>query len=226
MGLKFDLVDGALVRTLIVRLAPNINFLAISMHHIVGDGWSSSILMRELEAVYKALASGHAPDLPPVPFQYIDYAAWEAAQVRAGLFDRQLAYWTKKLAHAPAVLALPTDRPRPPVRSFRGSRFDCRIESDLVQRLQQFSLQHETTLFMTILAAWAVVLHRLSGQDDVVIGTPVANRSNPDLERIVGPFVNSLALRLDLAANPNFARFLEQVRRTTIEAIDNCRVAF
>ena len=88
------------------------------MHHIVGDGWSSSILMRELETVYKALASGQTPDLPPAPFQYVDYAAWEAAQVRAGLFDRQLAYWTKKLAHAPAVLELPTDRPRPAVRSF------------------------------------------------------------------------------------------------------------
>ena len=120
MRLKFDLVDGALARTLIIRLAPNINFLTICMHHIVGDGWSSSILMRELEVVYKALASGHAPDMPPVPFQYIDYAAWEVAQVRAGLFDRQLAYWTEKLAHAPAVLALPTDRPRPPVRSYRG----------------------------------------------------------------------------------------------------------
>ena len=226
MRLKFALVDGPLARTLIVRLAPNINFLTISMHHIVGDGWSSSILMRELEAVYKALTSGHAPDLPPVPFQYIDYAAWEAAQVRAGLFDRQLAYWTEKLAHAPAALALPNDRPRPPLRSFRGSRVDCRIEPGLVQRLQQFSQQHDTTLFMTILAAWAVVLHRLSGQDDVVIGTPVANRGNPDLERIVGPFVNSLALRLDLAANPNFARFLEQVRRTTIDAIDNRELPF
>ena len=223
---KFDLVAGALVRTLIIQLAPNINLFAISMHHIVGDGWSSSILMRELETVYKALASGQTPDLPPAPFQYVDYAAWEAAQVRAGLFDRQLAYWTKKLAHAPAVLELPTDRPRPAVRSFRGNRVDCRIESDLVQRLQQFSLQHETTLFMTILAAWAVVLHRLSGQDDVVIGTPVANRNNPDLERIVGPFVNSLALRLDLEANLTFAQFLEQVRRTTIEAIDNCELPF
>lgn len=226
MGFKFDLADGALVRALIIRLSPDLNLLAISMHHIVGDGWSSSIVMREMEAAYKALVSGTGPDLPPVSFQYIDYAAWEAAQVRNGLFNRQLAYWTKTLAHAPAVLELPTDRPRPPVKSYRGSRFDCRIESDFVQRLQEFSLQNETTLFMTVLAAWAVVLHRLSGQDDLVIGTPVANRNNPDLERIVGPFINSLALRFDLAANPSFAQFLEQVRRRSIDAIENSELPF
>jgi len=222
----FNLVTGPLAKMLFVRLSPTENLLTISMHHIVADGWSSSILLRELETTYLALIKSGKPDLPPLPFQYVDYAAWEAAQVRDGLFERQLGYWKDKLAGAPPVLDLPSDRPRPAQRSFRGSRVDCIIEADMVRRLQQFSQRHDTTLFMTVLAAFGVVLHRLSAQDEIVIGTPVANRSSPELERIVGPFVNSLSLRLNVAGNPSFASYLAQVRRTTIEAIDNRDLPF
>jgi len=222
----FNLVTGPLAKVLLVRLSPTVLLMTWSMHHIVADGWSSSIMLRELGAAYSALMKGATPDLPALPYQYVDYAAWEAAQVREGLFERQLGYWREKLAGVPPLLGLPTDRPRPTQRSFRGSRLDCIIEADVVERLQQFSKRHDATLFMTVLAAFAVVLHRLTSQDDIVIGTPVANRGSPELEQIVGPFVNSLSLRLSIEGNQSFASYLAQVRRTAIEAIDNRDLPF
>ena len=222
----FNLATGPLAKVLFVRLSSTVNLLTLSMHHIVADGWSSSILLRELGAVYSAISKGSPPDLPLLAYQYVDYAAWEATQVQHGLFERQLGYWREKLAGIPPVLDLPTDRPRPAQRSFRGSRVDCVIEADVVARLQQLSKRHEATLFMTVLAAFGVVLHRLTAQDEIVIGTPVANRGGPELEQIVGPFVNSLSLRLNIAGNPSFATYLSQVRRVTIEAIDNRDVPF
>jgi amino acid adenylation domain-containing protein len=223
---EFNLATGPLAKVLFARVSPIVTLLTLSMHHIVADGWSSSILLRELGAVYSALSKGRAPNLPPLAYQYVDYAAWEAAQVRDGLFERQVGYWREKLAGAPPLLDLPTDRPRPSQRSFQGSRVDCVIAADVVERLLQFSKRHDATLFMTVLAGFAVVLHRLTAQEDIVIGTPVANRGNPDLEQIVGPFVNSLSLRLYIAGNPSFASYLSQVRRATIEAIDNRDVPF
>ena len=221
----FNLATGPLAKVLFVRLSSTVNLLTLSMHHIVADGWSSSILLRELGAVYSAISKGSPPDLPLLAYQYIDYAAWEATQVQHGLFERQLGYWREKLAGIPPLLDLPTDRPRPAQRSFRGSRVDCVIEADVVAH-PQLSKRHEATLFMTVLAAFGVVLHRLTAQDEIVIGTPVANRGGPELEQIVGPFVNSLSLRLNIAGNPSFATYLSQVRRATIEAIDNRDVPF
>ena len=222
----FDLVTGPLAKVLFIRLSPTDNLITFSMHQIVADGWSFSILLRELGAVYSAATKASKPDLLPLPYQYVDYAAWEAAQVHDGLFERQLNYWKERLAGVPPLLDLPTDHRRPMQRSFRGNRMDCTIETDVVLRLQQFSKSHDATLFMTVLAAFGVVLHRLTGQDEIVIGTPVANRGSPELEQIVGPFVNSLSLRLNIAGNPSFASYLSQVRRTTIEAIDNRDLPF
>jgi amino acid adenylation domain-containing protein len=222
----FNLVTGPLAKVLFVRLSSTDNLMIFSMHHIVGDGWSSSILLGELGAVYSAALKGDKPNLPLLSYQYFDYAAWEVAQVRDGLFERQLQYWKGKLSGAPPVLDLPTDRPRPAQRSFRGNRVDCRIDADIVGRLEQFCKRNDATLFMTVLAAFGVVLHRLTGQDEIVIGTPVANRGNSDLERIVGPFVNSISLRLNIGGNPSFASYLSQVRRTAIEAIDNRDLPF
>ena len=145
----FNLVTGPLAKVLFVRLSATVNLMTLSMHHIVADGWSSSILLRELGAVYSAVSKGATPDLPPLPYQYVDYAAWEAAQVRDGLFERQLDYWKERLAGVPPLLNFPTDRPRPTQRSFRGNRVDCIIEADVVERLQQFSKRLDATLFMT-----------------------------------------------------------------------------
>jgi amino acid adenylation domain-containing protein len=222
----FNLVTGPLAKVLFIRLSPTDNLITFSMHHIVADGWSFSILLRELGTVYSAASKASKPDLLPLPYQYVDYAAWEAGQVCDGMFERQVGYWKEKLAGVPPSLDLPTDRPRPAQRSFRGNRMDCAIEADVVLRLQQFSKRHDATLFMTVLAAFGVVLHRLAGQDEIVIGTPVANRGSPELEQVIGPFVNTLCLRLSIAGNPSFASYLSQVRRTTIEAIDNRDLPF
>ena len=226
MAEAFDLVAGPLAKMLFIRLSPSDNLLIFSTHHIVGDGWSMSILLRELGAIYSAASKGLAPDLPPLTYQYVDYAAWEAAQVREGLFDRQLGYWKEKLAGVPPLLDLPTDRPRPTQSSFRGGHIDRVISADVVERLQQFSNRHDATLYMTVLAAFALVLHRLTAQDEIVVGTPASNRGDPELELIVGPFVNSLSLRLSIVGNPSFASYLSQVRRAAIEAIDNRDLPF
>ena len=223
---RFDLVNGPVACALVVRVAPDINLVIICMHHIVADGWSSSIIARELRETYTALKRGGDPVLPPLALQYVDYAAFETAQVRSGLFERQLAYWKTKLKGAAPILALPTDRPRRSQQSLQGGRYDCIVEPDLVQRLEQFSHRHDATLFMTMLAAFGVVLHRWTGQDDIVVGTPIANRANPDLERIVGPFVNNLSLRLDASGQPRFTDYLAQIRRTVIEAIDHRDLPF
>jgi amino acid adenylation domain-containing protein len=223
---RFDLATGPVANALLVRLAQKINWVTVCMHHIVADGWSSSIMVRELSEIYSSLKRGDVPALPPLALQYVDYAAWEVAQVRSGLFDRQLAYWKTKLKGAPPVLTLPTDFPRRSERSTRGGRYDCIVEADLVRRLQEFSQRHDTTLFMTMLAAFGVVLHRWTSQDDIVVGTPIANRANPNLERIVGPFVNSLSLRMDIGTEQRFTDYLAQVRRTVIEAIDHRDLPF
>ena len=176
-GETFNLVTGPLAKVLFVRLSPTDNLMTLSMHHIVADGWSSSILLRELGAVYSAVLRGDAPDLPPLAYQYVDYAAWEAAQVRDGLFERQLGYWREKLAGVPPLLDLPTDRPSAHATLIpRQSRRLRHRGWYTWTRLQQFGKRHDATLFMTVLAAFAVVLHRLTAQDEIVIGTPVANQ--------------------------------------------------
>jgi amino acid adenylation domain-containing protein len=223
---RFDLACGPIAGAMIVRIQSDICIGTIAMHHIVSDGWSCSILARELAAHYSALANGKTTELAPMPLQYIDYAAWEVEQVRTGRFEPQLAYWSKKLAGAPALLELPTDRPRPLVPSFRGRQLNCVINGDLMDRLDRFSKQHGLTLFMTVLAAFLVLLYRMSGQDDIVVGSPVSNRNRAELEPLVGLFVNSVVLRASLAGNPTFIEFLTQIRQTTIEALDNRDVAF
>ena len=177
-------------------------------------------------ARYSALTSETKLNIADLPLQYVDYAAWEGEQVRGELFDRQLAYWQAKLAGAPALLELPTDRMRPPMQSFEGDRVDRVIDPDLADDIARYCRQRDVTPFMTILAALQVLLHRISGQDDIVIGTPVANRGTPELENVIGPFVNSLALRTNLADNATFSEFLTQVREVTIDAIDNRDVPF
>ena len=226
LKMKFDFTKRPPAVLLLVRLAPEVHLVSLCMHHIIADGWSISIALQDFAAFYSALKNKSPPAIAPLSVQYVDYAAWENDQVRIGLFNRQLGYWKTKLAAAPAVLELPTDRVRPPTQSFLGGRIDRTIDPVLANRLKRFSEEHDVTPFMTVLAAWQVVLHRLSGQDDIVVGTPVANRGRPELEQVVGPFVNTLALRADLSDNPSFIAFLDQVRKNVIEAIDNREIPF
>jgi amino acid adenylation domain-containing protein/non-ribosomal peptide synthase protein (TIGR01720 family) len=175
------------------------------------------VFVRELTALYAAFASGLPSPLPPLPVQYGDFAAWQRGWLDGPVRDALLDYWTGVLAGAPPVLDLPTDRPRPPVNSFRGTGFDFTIDRDLAAALNRLSRQAGASLFMTLLGAFGVLLHRYSGQDDLVVGTPIANRNRSEIEPLIGFFINTLALRLDLSGNPAVADLLGRVRRTALD---------
>ncbi|KKZ15508.1 non-ribosomal peptide synthetase, partial [Serratia marcescens] len=168
----------------------------LTCHHIVSDGWSTGILLRELGALYGAFRRGEADPLPPPTLQYPDYAAWQRRYLTPERLAAQAQYWRETLSDAPALLTLPTDRPRPTVQSFSGAEVPIAIDAELTQALRQFSRQHGGTLFMTVLAAWSLVLARMAGQQELVIGTPEANRGRLETESLVGFFVSTLALRI------------------------------
>ena len=222
----FDMARGPLVRFLIVRLTAEDHMLVLSMHHAASDGWSSIIAFGELCELYDAHASGRAANLPTLSIQYIDYAAWEREQMSSGRFAKHLAYWKRQLQGAPALLELPTDRPRPAAQSFRGGNVRRYLDKHLIDSLKACGGDHEVTLFMVLLAAWQVLLHRYSGQDDIIVGSPVANRDLPVLERLIGCLVNNFVLRSRLGGNPMFADFLAQVKQTTLSAFDHRELSF
>jgi amino acid adenylation domain-containing protein len=221
----FDLARGPLARFLLIRLAPDEHLLAIAMHHVISDGWSMVIAVREIGELYEALSTGGAAP-PPPELQYVDYAAWERDRIGTGRLRGDIAYWKHELEGVPALLELPTDRPRPPSLSYRGRRMRRALSPSVLRALKQLSREHQTTLFTTLVAGLQVLLHRYSGQDEVVIGSPVANRDLPELERVIGCFVNNLILRGRLAGNPTFAEFLAQVRKTTTSALDHRHLPF
>jgi amino acid adenylation domain-containing protein len=214
----FDLRRGPLVRGCLVRLADDDHVLLLTMHHIVTDGWSMGVLFDELSALYAAHREGRDARLAPLAVQYADYAAWQRRWVEGDLLREQAEYWTRTLAGAPERLELPTDRPRPAETDHAGAGFPVELDAELTAGLKALSRRHETTLYMTLLAGWAAVLGRLSGQDDVVIGTPTANRGRQEIEGLIGFFVNTLALRVDLSGAPTVARLLERVKERALES--------
>ncbi|HYR10239.1 MAG TPA: amino acid adenylation domain-containing protein, partial [Longimicrobium sp.] len=220
-SVPFDLARGPLVRGRLVRMAADDHVLLLTMHHIVSDGWSVGVLHRELGALYAAFARGEPDPLPPLPVQYADYAVWHRRRVEGPVLEAQAEYWTRTLAGAPELLELPSDRPRPPRQDFAGASLQIELDEALTKALKTLSQRHGTTLFMTLLAGWAAVLARLSGQDDVVIGTPSANRGQPEVEELIGFFVNTLALRVDLSCSPSVAELLERVKAHALEAQRN-----
>jgi amino acid adenylation domain-containing protein len=221
----FDLARGPLCRFLLVRIAPEEHVLAMAMHHGISDGWSMVIAAREIGEVYEALSTGREL-LPPSEVQYVDYAAWERDRISAGRLRTDVAYWKQELEGAPGLLELPTDRPRPASISYRGRRMHRTFSPDLLEAIKRLSHEHQTTLFTTLVAGLQVLLHRYSGQEDVVIGSPVGNRDRPELERVVGCFVNNLVLRGRLGGNPTFSDFLAQVRTTIFSALDHRHLPF
>ncbi|WP_283846123.1 condensation domain-containing protein, partial [Bradyrhizobium cenepequi] len=172
----FDLGRGPLIRGRLIRMSDEEHVFLLTQHHIVSDGWSMGVLVRELSALYRAFVAGQDDPLPPLVIQYSDYAAWQRQWLSGERLQSQAQYWRNTLAGAPARLALPTDRPRPEQQSFAGGTVPVVIDADLTRELKRLSRRHGTTLFMTVLAAWAAVLSRLAGQDDLVIGVPTANR--------------------------------------------------
>ncbi|HYH79200.1 MAG TPA: amino acid adenylation domain-containing protein, partial [Longimicrobium sp.] len=222
----FDLARGPLLRARLVRMADDDHVLLVTVHHIVSDGWSMGILDRELSALYAAFRMDEADPLPALAVQYADYAAWQRRWVSGEVLRRQAAYWTETLSGAPELLALPADRPRPMRQDLAGSAAGLELGDALSAALRALSRRNETTLFMTLLAGWAIVLGRLSGQDDVVIGTPMANRGRAEVEGLVGFFVNTLALRLDLSGSPTVAELLRRVKARALGAQQHQDIPF
>jgi amino acid adenylation domain-containing protein len=222
----FDLGNGPLSRFLLIRLAVDEHVLCFSMHHAASDGWSFVIAVDETCRLYESLMAGRTHDLPALPVQYVDFAGWEREQLHAGRMAAHFAYWKLQLAGAPAVLEMPLDHPRPAIQSLRGTRRKRYFDVQLLQSLKERSRQEGTTLFMTLLAAWQVLLHRLSGQDDIVVGSPVANRNQPALQNLIGCFVNNVALRGNLAGNPRFTEYLARVKQTTLDAFEHSELPF
>jgi amino acid adenylation domain-containing protein len=222
----FDIACDRLLRATLLKLGADDHVLSLTLHHIVTDGWSMGVLNRELSELYGGFISGHPVDMPALAIQYGDYAAWQQQWMESGGLDQQLQYWTRKLDGAPALLELPTDKPRPEQQSFRGATLRAVFEPELLAGLHALGQREGTTMFMTVLAAFAALLSRYSGQADVVIATPVANRNRVELESVIGLFVNTLALRVDLDDDPSFVDLLQQVRETALEAFSNQDLPF
>ncbi|HVR07532.1 MAG TPA: condensation domain-containing protein, partial [Thermoanaerobaculia bacterium] len=198
--------------------AEPLHWLVVCLHHIVCDGWSLGILLRELAALYGAALAGRPAPLAPLAVQYADFAVWQRAWLAGEVLAEQLAYWRRRLAGAPALLALPTDRPRPAVQSFRGVQRIQTLAAPLAGRLRELGRRQGTTLFMTLLAAWGAQLARLTGGEDVPVGSPIANRNRLEIEPLIGFFANTLVLRLDLAGDPTCGELLGRVRELTLDA--------
>lgn len=208
----FDLTRGPLFRATLLCLGKREHILLLTMHHIVSDGWSMGILMREISALYQALAQGAPSPLPELPIQYADYALWQRQRLRGDTLEAQLTYWKQQLAGAPQVLELPTDHPRPPRQTYEGAMRSVTLSTALTLRLKALCQEESVTLFMTALAAFQILLYRYTGQVDIVVGSPIANRTRAELEGLVGFFVNTLILRTDLSGNPTFRELLGRVR--------------
>ena len=222
----FDLTADRLLHVTLVRLSDTAHLLLLTMHHIISDGWSLGVFLRELASFYAAFSQGRPSPLSALPIQYVDYAHWQHERLQGDFLASQLAYWQTQLAGVPEVLALPTDRPRPPIQTHRGCSLSDVLDAGLTTRLHALSQNAGTTLFMTLIAGFAILLSRYSSQHDIVLGTPIANRNHPELEGLIGLFINTLVLRFDLSGNPSIRDFLEQVRGTCLQAYDHQDVPF
>ncbi|MDQ3810178.1 MAG: amino acid adenylation domain-containing protein, partial [Chloroflexota bacterium] len=214
----FDLGSGPLIRFLLAHLHHGEHALILAGHHSICDGWSMGVLARELAAVYPALARGGSPDPEPLPLQYADFATWQRQLLSGAQLERQLSYWRGHLGGDLPALELPTDRPRPPTQSYRGAIERLSLAPALVEALEGLSQSAGATLFMTLLASFQTLLQRYSGQDQVVVGTPIANRARPEFEDLIGLFVNTLVLRTDFSGRPSFRDLLGRVREVALGA--------
>ena len=213
----FDLANGPLLRGALVRIGVDDHVLLLTIHHIISDGWSVSIFARELSVLYENFSAGRPSSLPDLPIQYGDYAEWQREYLKGEVLDQMLGYWCKQLAGAP-VLDLPTDRPRPATQTFRGAEVDIHFDRTLLGNLKKLSVLEGATLFITLLAAFDVLLSRYSGQEDICVGTPIANRTHIETEPLIGFFVNTVVMRVNLSGNPSFRTFLQSVRKVALQA--------
>ena len=222
----FDISRAPLFRLKCIRVGKDDQVISFVIHHIISDGWSSGIFIRELTENYFALRQGGTVHRPPLNIQYADFAAWQIEWLESEAFQKQLQYWLEKLDGVPPVLELPTDRPRPAKQTFRGDVLTFKIDPALVEKLHHMAQETGTTLFMNLLAVFGVLLFRYSHQTDFVVGVPVANRNRPEIEPLIGFFVNTLALRLQMNPRMSYSEFLNTVRQTAMEAVDHQEVPF
>jgi amino acid adenylation domain-containing protein len=217
----FDLTSGSLLRAQLLRLAPQEHWFLLTIHHIVSDGWSSGVFMKELAALYEAFCSGKPSPLPELPIQYADFAHWQRQWLQGEVVQQLLNYWKQLLGGSLPMLELPTDRPRPAVQTHQGAKHSLRLSKELSEALKALSRREEATLFMTLLAAFQTLLYRYCGQEDIIVGSPIAGRNRAEIEELIGCFLNSLAMRTNLSGNPSFRELLGRVREVALKAYAN-----
>ena len=222
----FNLAEGPLLRARVLRAAADEHILLLIMHHIITDGWSRGVLARELDILYSSFSDGQNSPLPELIIQYADFAFWQRQWLDGPLLDTQLDYWKQKLHDSPAILELPTDRPRPMVQTYRGASETLVISNGLSKKLNELSRKQGVTVYTTLLSAFDVLLCRYSNQTDILVGTYSANRNRSELEGLIGFFVNTLVLRTDLAGDPTFRELLARVRQVAIDAFAHQEVPF
>ena len=221
----FDLAQGPLLRATVVQLAEEENVMVLAMHHIVSDGWSMGVLIGEMAALYERFSRREPPHLDELPIQYADFAHWQRQYLSGDVLESQLSYWKRQLAGL-SELALPTDRPRPPVETYRGKRYSFALSRELTDAIKAFSQREGVTLFMTLLTAFKILLYRYTGQEDIAVGTAIANRNRAEIESLIGFFVNTLVMRTDLSGEPGFRELLGRVREVAFGAYAHQDVPF
>src|SRR6476660_682924 len=224
--MPFDLMRGPLLRVKLLRLGAEDHVLLRTMHHIVSDGWSEGVFNHELMVLYEVFVEGRENPLRPLSVQYADFALWQRKWLDGGALDRGLAYWKEQLAGIPARLELPADRPRPAMQTFVGEACSMTLSAEQVAGLKRLSQDHQSTMYMTLLAVFGMLLSRYSGQDDIVVGSPIANRQDEQLEALIGFFVNSLVMRVRLRREMSFGEMLSEVRQTALAAYEHQDVPF
>ncbi len=222
----FDLAKGLLFRTALWKLGEQEHLLQLNMHHIISDGWSIGIFFKELSTLYEAFSQGKPSPLPALSVQYVDFAQWQRQWLSGHALEKQVNYWKQQLAGAPALLELPTDFPRSLTQGFQGASEPLQLTSSLTGQLKKLSQQAGTTLFMTLLSAFAILLSRYTSSNDIVIGSPIANRTHGQIEPLIGFFVNTLVLRINLEGNPRFEELLRQVQRVALDAYAHQDIPF
>ncbi len=217
----FDLSRGPLIRAILLRMHEQDHILLVTMHHIVTDGWSVGIFHRELSKLYEAFAAKAPSPLTELPIQYLDYSAWQREWLEGEVYASQLEYWKKEFATLPPALELPTDHPRPTVqahRAFRGAHHTITLSREVTRRVREACQREGVTLFMLLMAAYQILLHRYTGEEDIVVGTPIAGRQQPETEDLIGLFINSVAMRVDVSGNPTSREFLQRVKQVSLGA--------
>ncbi|MTJ08953.1 non-ribosomal peptide synthetase [Anabaena sp. UHCC 0204] len=222
----FNLATDSLVRGTLLKVSNSQFILLVTRHHIVWDGWSTGVFLQELSTIYQAYSQGKNPNLAPLSIQYADFSQWQRQWLTGTILEQQLNYWQEQLKNAPSLLQLPTDKPRPSVMTFNGKSQELIINQEISKKLQLLSRETGTTLFMTLLAIFATLLYRYSHQEDILIGSPIANRNREEIEPLIGCFVNTLVLRANFSENLNFTELLNQIKETTLAAYNHQDIPF